>query len=68
MEGWMEGFEDFIWDVVRAWGFSPSYFLEAIVKYFSREVFQNFGVVGVSFLNNESVLVMPWVFADYTLA
>ena len=24
IEGWMEGFKDFFWDVVKAWDFSPS--------------------------------------------
>ena len=45
----MEGFKDFIWDVVRAWDFSPGEFFKAVAKYFLREVLRYFGVVGPLF-------------------
>lgn len=66
MEGWMKGFKDFVRDVVKSQGFSYGYFFKTIVKHLWITS-QICGVIGASFFNDESVLVVPWVFADDAL-
>ena len=48
--------------------FSSGYFLKTIVKHFYRKLLIYCGVIGFFFFfNDESILVLSWVFTDDTL-
>ena len=65
MEGWVEGLEDIVWDVASSRA-SP---LVSFLRLLSNTLWEKYiGVMWASFLDDESILVMPRVFADCTLA